>query len=93
MTDPAYGFYQQVRVSPAYPDPQLAGQAGAILGMAQAPEGWTYGVFFDHLGQVVILEEALLDATGRQFAGADFYDDRTWLRVEVDPLSGEGRLL
>lgn len=60
--------------------------------MAEGDGGiWTYGVFFDHLEQVIVVQEAYLTATGLQFARENFYDDAESIQVEVNP-SGEGRL-
>lgn len=93
MTKNAFVDYQRVRVALHETDSTVAGYEGAVLGMVQDEQGqWTYGVFFEHLGQMVILPEASLEATGEFGRRQDFYDDTKTIRVVVDPKTGEGRL-
>ncbi len=70
---------------------ELAGQCGAVLGMAQNDETghWVYSVSLDSTGDVWNIGAENLKATGEAKTRSDYYSGES-IKVNVDPESGEG---
>ena len=89
-----FEFYEVVVVDST--DPQkgsIHGERGVILGMAQneyGGRGYAVHVFSQCVSWHVM--EGELKSTGEFMKREDFYDGSS-IRVEVDPKTGEGRIV
>lgn len=89
-----YAFYEVVRVVSTSPDKQkIRGLEGAILGKSKNDKGeWGYAVYIYELSECWDLMHDELEDTGKMDQRENFYDG-TRVKVTVDPVTGEGRIV
>lgn len=88
-----YKFYEVVKiVSDRSALSEINGFEAAVLGMAENDDGkWCYAIhLLDSEEGWDVMEDELV-STGRMMSREDFYDGDS-VTVEVDPLTGEGKL-
>ena len=85
--------YECVRVSETYFRKEIAGKVGAILGFSKDRKSGMpiYGVMLDDLGECWSIEHYYLSSEGYIRKKDEFYDG-TFVKVKVDPKTGEGYL-
>jgi hypothetical protein len=89
-----FSFYEVVEVRPERPAlNEIAGLTGAILGMVENDDGnWVYAVHILDTDESWDIRESELVSTGKVMSRSDFYDENDSVGVEVDPITGEGKL-
>lgn len=89
-----FTFYEVVEVKPERPAlNEIAGLTGAILGMVENDDGnWVYAVHILDTDESWDIREAELVSTGKVMNRSDFYDESDSVGVEVDYVTGEGKL-
>ena len=88
-----YKFYEVVKVVSSKPSlAEINGQEAAILGMAENDDSqWCYAIHILDSDEGWDVMENELAPTGRMMSREDFYDGDS-VTVEVDPVTGEGKL-
>ena len=85
--------YECVQVSETYFRKEIAGKVGAILGFSKDQKSGMpiYGVMLDDIGECWSIEHHYLSSEGYIRKEDEFYDG-TFVKVKVDPKTGEGYL-
>ncbi|MFQ3245975.1 MAG: hypothetical protein ACI9SP_002624 [Arenicella sp.] len=93
MKSAIYDFYEVVKVVTSRSElTEINGSEGAVLGMAQNDHGdWLYAVHILGSDEGWDVMENELVSTGKMMSREDFYDGESVV-VEVDPITGEGKL-